>query len=183
MQAWIFTSEHCVSPARPAMRNPSVSHMTMSSGSMIASASNSYSRPLTKKWLGSEGTRMLACPRAAVSPFARPRFASTRFAVATSRFTSSRSVVILTCSFYLVFLVTNACNALSFLLLGSHLPLRLTENREVGDFVEGNFTVHFQGCFSFFNHDAQSLFAETWILVVDLDHAFVGSRRDFSIDL
>src|SRR5215475_1691214 len=68
-------------------------------------------------------------------------------------------------------------------LLGSHLPLRLTENREVGDFVEGNFTVHFQGCFSFFNHDAQSLFAETWILVVDLDHAFVGSRRDFSIDL
>ena len=44
-----------------------MSHITMSSGSMIARASNSYSRPLTKKWLGSEGTRMLACPRAAVS--------------------------------------------------------------------------------------------------------------------
>src|SRR5262245_35673112 len=154
MQAWIFTSEHCVSPARPAIRNPSVSHRTMSSGSMIARASNSYSRPLTKKWLGSEGTRMLACPRAAVSPVARPRLASTRFAVATSRFTSSRSVVILTCSFYLVFLVTNACIAVSFLLLGFHLPLCLTENREVSDFAEGNFTGHFQGHFSFFNHDA-----------------------------
>ena len=45
-----------------------MSHMTMSSGSIIARASNSYSRPLTKKWLGSEGTRMLACPRAAVTP-------------------------------------------------------------------------------------------------------------------
>src|SRR5215472_15629661 len=155
MQAWIFTSEHCVSPVRPAMRNPSVSHMTMSSGSMIAKASNSYSRPLTKKWLGSEGTRMLACPRAAVSPVARPKLASTRFAVATSRFTSSRSVVILTCSFYLLSILSyERCIAVSCLLLGSHLPLRLTENREICDFAEGNVTVHFQSCFSLFNHDA-----------------------------
>src|SRR4249920_416603 len=68
-------------------------------------------------------------------------------------------------------------------LFNPHLPLRLSEKREIGDFAKGNVTVNFQGLFSLFNHYAQSFFADAWILVVDLGHAFVGGRGDFSIDL
>jgi hypothetical protein len=68
-------------------------------------------------------------------------------------------------------------------LFNSHLTLRLSDKREIRDVAEGDVTVNFQGLFSLFNHHAQSLFADTWILVVDLGHAFVGSRGDFSIDL
>ena len=68
-------------------------------------------------------------------------------------------------------------------LFNPHLTLRLFEKREIGDFAESNVTVNFQGLFSLFNHYAQSFFADAWILVVDLGHAFIGGRGDFSIDL
>src|SRR6266571_8386240 len=66
----------------------------MSSAHMMANASRAYSRPLTTNRSGWEGTRMLACPRAAVTPAANPTSARTRLACATCSLISSSSVAI-----------------------------------------------------------------------------------------
>lgn len=54
------------------------------------------------------------------------------------------------------------------------LPQRLSDQREIGDFAEGNIAIDFQGLLPLVDHHAQPFFTDAWILVINLDHAVVG---------
>src|SRR5262245_42364021 len=71
----------------------------------------------------------------------------------------------------------------NLLLLNPKFLLRFSENRQIRNFIDRHFTVDLGLFLCLFDHKTESILRHTSILVKGLPNAFVGSRRQFFIDL
>src|SRR5262245_50113051 len=71
----------------------------------------------------------------------------------------------------------------NLLSLDPKLLLRFSENRQIRNFIDRHFTVDLGLFLCLFDHKTESILRHTSILVKGLPDAFVGSRRQFFIDL